>query len=99
MLVTLRVPCFEQRWPTWRAHGEYRTSRYLEEYEIPGRHATDFHRPLATYLNELAHLGCRISEIAEPGLNPEVAAEAGIDGMDGYVHLRRALHAASRSLV
>src|SRR5258706_14445471 len=26
---------------------------------------------LSTYLNELIHLGCRLTEIVEPGLSPE----------------------------
>jgi hypothetical protein len=62
---------------------------YLEEYEIPGRHSTDFRRLQATYLNELAQMGCRISEIAEPRPRPRgtypihfwacVAEEVGTD--------------------
>jgi SAM-dependent methyltransferase len=54
-------PCFEQLAASWRDHGEYRTREYLGEYEIPGRHAPDFHRPLSAYLNELARLGCQLS--------------------------------------
>ncbi|GIF96338.1 class I SAM-dependent methyltransferase [Catellatospora citrea] len=83
---TVNHPCFEQLWPSWREHGEYRTRRYLAEYEIEGPHGVDFHRPLSTYLNELAGLGCRLREIAEPGLDPAVA-EVGPEGIDAYVHL------------
>ncbi|MER5391727.1 class I SAM-dependent methyltransferase [Saccharopolyspora sp. NPDC002686] len=79
-------PAFEQLWTSWREHGEYRTSRYLEEYEIPG-HAPDFHRPMSAYLNELAALGCRLREVVEPGLDPAVAAQSGVPGIEGYVRL------------
>jgi hypothetical protein len=32
--------------------------------------------PISAYLNELAALGCRLQEIAEPGLEPNIAREA-----------------------
>lgn len=79
-------PAFEELWPTWCAHGEYRIDRYLEEYEIPTPSGPDFHRPLSAYLNELAALGCRLDEVAEPGLDPDIAA-AGEPGLDAYVRL------------
>ncbi|MEU8005180.1 class I SAM-dependent methyltransferase [Catellatospora sp. NPDC049111] len=66
---TVNHPCFEQLWPSWREHGEYRTRRYLAEYEIPGPSGVDFHRTIATYLNQLVRLGCQVAEIAEPGLD------------------------------
>ncbi|MEN3270420.1 MAG: hypothetical protein V7646_7314 [Pseudonocardia sp.] len=74
---SMNHPCFEQLWASWRTHGEYRTDCYLQEYEIDGRHGLDFHRTLSTYLNEAARSGCRIREIAEPGLECTVAADAG----------------------
>ncbi|MFC4080756.1 class I SAM-dependent methyltransferase [Amycolatopsis samaneae] len=82
-------PAFEQLLDSWRDHGEYRVRRYLEEYEIAGRAASDFHRPLSAYLNELASLGARPREVVEPGLDPAVAAGAAptTPGIDGYVHL------------
>lgn len=85
-LFTVNHPCFEQLWPSWRAHGAYRTNEYLAEYEIDGPHGVDFHRPLSTYLNELIGLGCRVREVAEPGLDPAVAV-TGPEGIDAYVHL------------
>jgi SAM-dependent methyltransferase len=88
-------PCFEQLWPSWRQHGEYRTSRYLIEYEIPGPSGVDFHRAISTYLNELIRLDCHLTEIAEPGLSPELAAE-GPAGIDAYVHLPNFLVVAAR---
>lgn len=69
-------PCFEQLAPSWRSHGEYRVREYFAEYEIPGPYASDFHRPLSAYLNELARLGCQLLELAEPALDPATAASA-----------------------
>lgn len=82
-------PAFEQLQSTWQEHGEYRLRRYLEEYEIVGPAASDFHRPLSAYLNELAALGCRLRAVAEPGLDPTIAADVGptTPGIDAYVHL------------
>jgi len=79
-------PCFEQLGPSWREHGEYRVREYLAEYEIPGPYAVSFHRPLSAYLNELARLGCRLREVAEPALDPVTAATAD-PGAEAYVHL------------
>jgi len=92
---TVNHPCFERLWPTWRAHGCYQVSEYLAPYEVGGPHGWDFHRPLSTYLNELIGLGCRLSEIVEPGLDPEAAA-AGPEGIDAYVHLPNFLVVAAQ---
>lgn len=92
-------PAFEGLWASWRSHGEYRVRRYLEEYEIPGPVAIDFHRPLSAYLNQLAALGCRLREVAEPGLDPSIAAEAAAaaPGIEAYVHLANFLIVAADS--
>ncbi|MFF0726306.1 class I SAM-dependent methyltransferase [Streptomyces sp. NPDC004134] len=89
LVFALVHPAFEQLLGTWVEHGAYRVERYLEEYEIAGAAASDFHRPLSAYLNELASLGCRLRETAEPGLDPAVAAAARptTPGIDSYVHL------------
>ncbi|KAA8880661.1 methyltransferase domain-containing protein [Nocardia colli] len=89
IIISLNHPAFEDLWRTWRAHGEYRVRRYLEEYEIAGDYAPDFHRPLSSYINELAALGCRVREIAEPGLDPAIAAAAAITapGIESYVYM------------
>jgi SAM-dependent methyltransferase len=79
-------PCFEQLSASWRRHGEYRVREYLADYEIEGPYASDFHRPLSVYLNELARLGARLREVAEPGLDPAIAAAAQ-DIAEAYVHL------------
>ncbi|WP_432825079.1 class I SAM-dependent methyltransferase [Dactylosporangium sp. CA-092794] len=92
---TVNHPCFERLWSSWRRHGEYRTDCYLAEYEIPGPSGVDFHRTVSAYLNQLIGLGCRLTEIAEPGLTPEAAAD-GPDGIDAYVHLPNFLIVAAR---
>jgi 2-polyprenyl-3-methyl-5-hydroxy-6-metoxy-1,4-benzoquinol methylase len=96
---SLNHPAFEQLWATWREHGEYRTRRYLAEYEIPQTYAPDFHRPISAYLNELAALGCHLRELAEPGLDPDVAREAEptTPGIESYVHLPNFLIVAATS--
>jgi hypothetical protein len=85
-IFSVNHPRFEQLAGSWREHGAYQVSEYLADYEIEGRYATDFHRPLSAYLNELIRLGCRIAEVAEPGLDPRVAA-TDMDGEHPYVHL------------
>src|SRR5205823_5835960 len=80
-------PAFEQLAENWRRYGEHRQRRYLAEYAVEGPVATDFHRPLSTYLNELAALGCRLREIVEPGLAPALAQRSPDRGTQGYVHL------------
>ncbi|WP_405591225.1 class I SAM-dependent methyltransferase [Streptomyces sp. NBC_01190] len=92
-------PAFERLWRTWREHGEYRLRSYLAEYEIVQTHASDFHRPISAYLNELAALGCRLRELAEPGLDPATAEEAerATPGIESYVRLPNFLIAAAES--
>lgn len=86
LVFSITHPCFEQLGSSWREHGEYRTREYFAEYEIAGRYASNFHRPLSAYLNQLARLGCHLREIAEPALDPEIAAAAG-PGAEACVHL------------
>lgn len=92
-------PAFENLWHTWQQHGEYRLRRYLEEYELDVKYASDFHRPISSYLNELVNLGCRLREFAEPGLDPDVAerAEAEAPGIESYVHLPNFLIVAAEA--
>ncbi|MFE6778528.1 class I SAM-dependent methyltransferase [Streptomyces sp. NPDC057702] len=100
LVLALNHPAFEQLLATWRAHDAYRTRRYLAEYEIPQTHATDYHRPLSAYLNELADQGCRLRELAEPALDPAIAREAAptTPGIESYVHLPNfAIIAAERT--
>jgi len=72
----------------------YQVSEYLADYEIDQRYATDFHRPLSAYLNEAIRLGCRIAEVAKPGLSPQIAAEEA-GGDHPYLHLPNFLIAAA----
>lgn len=84
-VLTVNHPCFEQLWPVWRDHAEYRTHQYLAEYELPGPSGVDFHRTISTYLNRLVRLGCQVAEVVGPGLAPKEATN-GPDGIDAYVH-------------
>ncbi len=88
-------PCFEQLGRSWREYGEYRIREYFAEYEIPEPHASNFHRPLSAYLNELTRLGCHLHEIDEPALDPATAAAEGGDA-EAYVHLPNFLVVAAR---
>ena len=88
-------PCFEGLAPSWREHGEFRSREYFAEYEVPGPYGADFHRPLSAYLNELTRLGGQVVEIAEPALDPEVAASADA-GAQAYVRLPNFLVVAAR---
>lgn len=87
LVITLNHPAFENLWTTWKKHGDYQLTGYLSEYEIKAEYASDFHRPLSTYLNAIIETGCRLTAIIEPGLDPEVARESGIEGIEAYVDL------------
>ncbi|WP_134662555.1 MULTISPECIES: bifunctional 2-polyprenyl-6-hydroxyphenol methylase/3-demethylubiquinol 3-O-methyltransferase UbiG [unclassified Amycolatopsis] len=85
-------PAFEELFGTWQKYGEYRRQEYLAEYEIAGRDASDFHRPISAYLNEMAALGCRLREVVEPGLDPAVA-----EGIESYVRMPNFLIVAAEA--
>jgi ubiquinone/menaquinone biosynthesis C-methylase UbiE len=87
LVLSISHPAFENLLTTWRRYGDYRLDRYLDCYELPGTYATDFHRPLSAYLNEVIGLGCRILEIREPGMDPQVARDSGIEGIESHVAL------------
>ncbi|GAB3928995.1 class I SAM-dependent methyltransferase [Microlunatus endophyticus] len=84
---SLTHPAFEDLFGIWSKYGHYRLDRYLDDYEMPGDYAPDFHRPLSAYLNQIISLGCRITEVCEPGLDPQVAADSGVEGTESYVAL------------
>ena len=74
-----------------------KVDRYLDEYEMTGPHGPDFHRPLSTYLNQLAALGGAIVGMEEPAL-PEGAlhdVEAG-PGAAAYVDVPNFVVVAAR---
>jgi len=87
-IVTLNHPCFEGLAGSWAERGHLKVDRYLHDYEIVGPHGTDFHRPLALYLNRLTTLGCRLVELVEPGLSPDALTDndAG-PGAEAYLEL------------
>lgn len=80
LVFSLEHPCFEQSSGDWGRTGRVEVTEYLADYEMPRPAAPDFHRPLATYVNAVIAAGCRIVEIAEPGLDPELAAGRGPGG-------------------
>jgi 2-polyprenyl-3-methyl-5-hydroxy-6-metoxy-1,4-benzoquinol methylase len=94
-VLTVNHPCFERLRASWQEYGEFRIDEYLAEYEIEGPYGIDFHRTLSSYLNELIGLGCRVTEIAEPGLDVAIAA-TGPAGVDAYAHLPNFLVIAAR---
>jgi 2-polyprenyl-3-methyl-5-hydroxy-6-metoxy-1,4-benzoquinol methylase len=87
LVIALIHPAFENLWTTWKQYGDYRLTGYLSEYEIKAKYASDFHRPLSTYLNAIIETGCQLTAIIEPGLDPEVARESGIEAIEAYVDL------------
>lgn len=74
LVLAVEHPCFEQSCADWTRTGIVEVTRYLGEYELPGRIAPDFHRPLSSYLNVLIRAGCELVEIAEPGLDADTVA-------------------------
>lgn len=94
LVFTVNHPCFERLRTVWKEHGEYRLREYLAEYEIEGPYASDFHRPVSSYLNAVVAEGLRLREVAEPGLDPAVAA-TGPEGVESYVHLPNFLAVAA----
>jgi SAM-dependent methyltransferase len=98
-IFTLNHPCFEQLATSWTQHGFLKVERYLREYEIAGPHGTDFHRPLSTYLNELATLGCTLVEIVEPALPDDALRDReGGPGAKAYVDVPNFLVVVSRRI-
>jgi hypothetical protein len=65
LVFSITHPCFERLGSSWREH------------EIAERYGFNFHRPFSAYFNQLARLGCHLREVAEPALDPEIAAAAG----------------------
>lgn len=60
----------------WAQKGYVEIREYLNEYEQRGGVGVNFHRPLSTYLNETISLGCAITEVVEPRLDPAQVEEA-----------------------
>lgn len=83
LVFSLEHPCFEDAARSWREHGCVRVHEYARAYERPGPHGIDFHRPLSAYLNAVIRLGCRLTEISEPVLDPRLAAT----GDEAAVHV------------
>jgi hypothetical protein len=74
-LFSLEHPCFEDAAASWRQTGCVQVREYLREYERPGPYGVHFHRSLSTYLNTMTRLGCCLTELVEPELDPELASD------------------------
>lgn len=92
---SLNHPCFENLRTSWLEHGHLRVDEYLDEYEIVGPYAPNFHRPLSDYMSHVLSLGCNLLEVSEPGLDAAVAT-GGPDGVEAYVHLPNFVVVAAR---
>jgi len=88
LVFSLEHPCFEDAAVSRLCAG----TRDLQEYERPGPHGTDFHRPLSSYLNEVIRLGCMLTEVTEP------AVPAGQESLTGpaAVHVPNFVIVAAR---
>lgn len=76
LIFSVNHPSFEPLRETRKDEGCLEVSKYLHEYAIEGGHGTDWHRPLSVYLKETVGCGCRLREIAEPGLDAAIASGA-----------------------
>jgi len=92
LVFSLEHPCFEDAAVSWQEHVCVQVREYLQEYERPGPHGTDFHRPLSSYLNEVIRLVCMLTEVTEP------AVPAGQESLTGpaAVHVPNFVIVAAR---
>jgi SAM-dependent methyltransferase len=70
LVYSLHHPCWVPgRFDVWAERGGVEITEYLDEHvqDFEGI-APNFHRPLATYVNETIRLGCDLFEIVEPKL-------------------------------
>jgi SAM-dependent methyltransferase len=97
LIFSVEHPCFERIGQNWRTDQSIDVTGYLTEYAMPRRHATDFHRPLSTYLNAVTNNGGTITEIAEPRLDPSlVGAHDARDGAEALTHIPNFLIVSAR---
>lgn len=70
LVYSLHHPCWVPgNFETWAQRGGVEITEYLNEYvQDVGGVAPNFHRPLATYVNETIALGCDLFEMVEPQL-------------------------------
>lgn len=86
LVFSIDHPCFEGASDLWASAGCVEVREYLAEYQMPRVHAPDFHRPLSAYLNAVIDAGCRITEVAEPGLEASLVDE-GPAGAEALGHV------------
>ena len=94
-IFSLEHPCFEDAATSWLEHGCVEVRAYLRDYERPGPHGLDIHRPLSAYVNAVIRLGCHLVEMAEPGLDPEIARLA-TERAQAFVHVPNFVVIAAR---
>jgi 2-polyprenyl-3-methyl-5-hydroxy-6-metoxy-1,4-benzoquinol methylase len=73
-IFSLLHPCFEEPSTAWVGRGYVAEREYFEERMVEQGAVPFFHRPLSRYFNALLALGCALREVAEPRLDPAVAA-------------------------
>lgn len=87
LVFSIEHPCWaEDALASWARNGSIEIREYAREHVKAGRHGPNFHRPFSTYLNEAIRLGCRVREVAEPTLDPDVAW-SGPAGAEAAVHV------------
>jgi SAM-dependent methyltransferase len=97
LIFSVDHPCFEGIDQNWSTDHSLKITDYLTEYAMPRRHATDFHRPVSTYLNAVINNGGTITEIAEPRLDPSLVGAPGApDGAEALTHIPNFLIVSAR---
>jgi SAM-dependent methyltransferase len=86
-LFSLEHPCWGvDALRSWRDRGVVELREYVHEYQRDVPYGINFHRPLSAYINALIGFGCRLAEVAEPGL-PWEAVPDGPPGIEAAVHI------------
>jgi hypothetical protein len=100
LVFSLDHPCFENLRTSWIEHGSCVVNEYLQEYEIPGPYASDFHRPLSSTSIRFSHSAAtssrslnQVSTRTPPLMGP---AADGPDGVQAYAHLPNFIVVAAR---
>jgi 2-polyprenyl-3-methyl-5-hydroxy-6-metoxy-1,4-benzoquinol methylase len=75
LIFSLTHPCFEERGAAWKGKGFVAVANYFEERVEAQDVGFAIHRPLSTYLNAVADLGCVLRKVIEPQLDAAIAAQ------------------------
>lgn len=85
LIFSISHPCFEESNDAWAGKRYVEVREYLHDYPIQQQIGQRFHRPLSVYLNLVAAEGCRLREVAEPGLDAELASRGPADERNVHV--------------